>query len=85
MREVDATWYLETLAKDGTSVVHEVRKPPFRVGRDPTSDVAEATMGLSRRHAEAAGLPHACLELRQDGIDTPAGVAVFSVTAAASV
>lgn len=49
---MDATWYLETLAKDGTSVVHEVRKLPFRVGRDPTSDVAEATMGLSRRHAE---------------------------------
>jgi pSer/pThr/pTyr-binding forkhead associated (FHA) protein len=49
---VDATWYLETLAKDGSRVVHEVRKLPFRVGRDPTSDLAEATMGLSRRHAE---------------------------------
>lgn len=49
---MDATWYLETLAKDGSRVVHEVRKLPFRVGRDPTSDLAEATMGLSRRHAE---------------------------------
>ena len=49
---MDATWYLETLAKDGSRVVHEVRKLPFRVGRDPASDLAEATMGLSRRHAE---------------------------------
>jgi EAL domain-containing protein (putative c-di-GMP-specific phosphodiesterase class I) len=49
---VDATWYLEALAKDGSRVVHEVRKLPFRVGRDPLSDLAEATMGLSRRHAE---------------------------------
>lgn len=30
------------------------------------------------RHAEAAGLPHACLELRQDEIDTPAGVAAWA-------
>lgn len=49
---MDATWYLETLAKDGSRVVHEVRKLPFRVGRDPASDLPEATMGLSRRHAE---------------------------------
>jgi EAL domain-containing protein (putative c-di-GMP-specific phosphodiesterase class I) len=49
---VDPTWYLETLAKDGSSIVHEVGKLPFRIGRDPTSDLSEATMGLSRRHAE---------------------------------
>jgi hypothetical protein len=49
---VDATWYLETLAKDGSRIVHDVRALPFRVGRDPLSDLAEATMGLSRRHAE---------------------------------
>jgi EAL domain-containing protein (putative c-di-GMP-specific phosphodiesterase class I) len=49
---VEATWYLESLAKDGSRVVHDVGKLPFRVGRDPTSDLAEATMGLSRRHAE---------------------------------
>ena len=49
---MDATWYLETLAKDGSRVVHDVGKLPFRVGRDPLSDLAEATMGLSRRHAE---------------------------------
>jgi EAL domain-containing protein (putative c-di-GMP-specific phosphodiesterase class I) len=50
--DVDATWYLETLAKDGSPIVHDVRALPFRVGRDPLSDLAEATMGLSRRHAE---------------------------------
>ncbi len=49
---MDATWYLETLAKDGSPIVHDVRALPFRVGRDPLSDLAEATMGLSRRHAE---------------------------------
>lgn len=49
---MDASWYLESLAKDGSRVVHEVRSLPFRVGRDPLSDLAEATMGLSRRHAE---------------------------------
>ena len=49
---MDATWYLETLAKDGSRIVHDVRALPFRVGRDPLSDLAEATMGLSRRHAE---------------------------------
>ena len=49
---MDATWYLESLAKDGSRVLHEVRKLPFRIGRDPASELAEATMGLSRRHAE---------------------------------
>ncbi|MBL8333453.1 MAG: EAL domain-containing protein [Rubrivivax sp.] len=43
---------METLAPDGSRVVHEIRKLPFRVGRDPASDLVEGTMGLSRRHAE---------------------------------
>jgi EAL domain-containing protein (putative c-di-GMP-specific phosphodiesterase class I) len=49
---VDLSWYLETLAPDGSRVVHDIKKLPFRVGRDPLSDLAESTMGLSRRHAE---------------------------------
>jgi EAL domain-containing protein (putative c-di-GMP-specific phosphodiesterase class I) len=49
---VDLSWYLETLALDGSRVVHDIKKLPFRVGRDPLSDLAESTMGLSRRHAE---------------------------------
>lgn len=49
---MDPTWYLEALAPDGSRVVHEIKRLPFRIGRDPASDLAEATMGLSRRHAE---------------------------------
>ena len=49
---MDPTWYLETLASDGSRVVHEIKKLPFRVGRDPANDLAEGAMGLSRRHAE---------------------------------
>ncbi|MBK9363265.1 MAG: EAL domain-containing protein [Rubrivivax sp.] len=49
---MDPTWYLETLAADGSRVVHEIKKLPFRVGRDPANDLAEGAMGLSRRHAE---------------------------------
>lgn len=49
---VDGTWYLETLAPDGSRVIHEVKRLPFHVGRDPQNDLVEGTMGLSRRHAE---------------------------------
>ena len=49
---MDQTWFLETIAPDGSRVVHEIKRLPYRVGRDPASDLAEATMGLSRRHAE---------------------------------
>jgi EAL domain-containing protein (putative c-di-GMP-specific phosphodiesterase class I) len=49
---VDPSWYLETLAPDGSRVVREITSLPFRVGRDPSNELAEATMGLSRRHAE---------------------------------
>jgi len=49
---VDPSWYLETLASDGSRVVHEIKKLPFRVGRDPSGELVESTMGLSRRHAE---------------------------------
>lgn len=49
---MDSTWYLETLAADGSRVVHEISTLPFRVGRDPASHLVDATRGLSRRHAE---------------------------------
>lgn len=49
---MDPTWYLETLAPDGSRVVHEIATLPFRVGRDPASHLVDATRGLSRRHAE---------------------------------
>lgn len=49
---MESIWYLESLGADGNRQVHEITKLPFRVGRDPTSDLADATRGLSRRHAE---------------------------------
>ncbi len=49
---MDPLWYLESLAPDGSRLAHEIGRLPFRVGRDPASDLVEATMGLSRRHAE---------------------------------
>jgi len=49
---VDADWFLETVAADGSRLMHEIGSLPYRVGRDPANDLVEATMGLSRRHAE---------------------------------
>ena len=49
---MDTTWYLETISADGTRVVHEIRKLPFRVGRDTANDLSNASAGMSRRHAE---------------------------------
>jgi hypothetical protein len=49
---VDATWYLETLRQG--RVAHRARdaRAALSGGPRPASDLAEATMGLSRRHAE---------------------------------
>ncbi len=44
-------WFLEGVAADGSHTVHEVMVVPFRVGRDPTSELAPAAPGLSRQHA----------------------------------
>lgn len=49
---MDSTWYLESLAADGSRRVHEIARLPFRIGRDPASDLVEEARGLSRRHAE---------------------------------
>lgn len=49
---MDADWFLETVAADGSRLMHEIGSLPYRVGRDPANDLVEATMGLSRRHAE---------------------------------
>lgn len=49
---MDTDWYLETMAADGSRVMHVIKSLPYRVGRDPANDLVEATMGLSRRHAE---------------------------------
>src|SRR4051812_1817398 len=46
------SWYLETVAADGSNLTHDLGVLPFRVGRDPVNDLAVASRGLSRRHAE---------------------------------
>ena len=44
-------WFLEGVAADGSHTVHEVTVVPFRIGRDPTNELAPAAPGLSRQHA----------------------------------
>jgi EAL domain-containing protein (putative c-di-GMP-specific phosphodiesterase class I) len=44
-------WFLEGVAADGTHTVHEIAVVPFRVGRDPTNELALAAPGMSRQHA----------------------------------
>lgn len=45
-------WFLESVAGDGSRVACPIDKLPYRIGRDPSNDLAEAALGLSRRHAE---------------------------------
>ncbi len=45
-------WFLETVATDGSRVVHRIGRLPFRIGRDPQADLAVEARGLSRHHAE---------------------------------
>jgi EAL domain-containing protein (putative c-di-GMP-specific phosphodiesterase class I) len=45
-------WFLESVATDSSRVTHRIAKLPFRVGRDPSADLAVEARGLSRQHAE---------------------------------
>ena len=49
---VNKAWFLESVAADGSRVTHAIHKLPFRVGRDPVSELAVDARGLSRQHAE---------------------------------
>jgi EAL domain-containing protein (putative c-di-GMP-specific phosphodiesterase class I) len=51
-RKHAVAWSLETVAADGSRVSYDVATLPFRIGRDPTSDLVVAALGLSRHHAE---------------------------------
>lgn len=44
-------WFLESIAADGSHVVHAIRKLPYRVGRDAGNDLVVDARGLSRQHA----------------------------------
>jgi predicted N-formylglutamate amidohydrolase len=59
---------------------------PRRVVGDNQPYSAREPAGYSiRTHAEAAGLPHAAVEIRQDLIDTPAGVVAWADALAAAL
>ncbi len=49
---MEPTWFLESIASDGSLVRHTIRRLPFQIGRDPGSDLLVEARGLSRHHAE---------------------------------
>ncbi len=49
---VNKPWFLESVAADGSRVVHPIDRLPFRVGREAGNELAVDARGLSRRHAE---------------------------------
>ena len=49
---MDKSWFLESVASDGSRLTHAISKLPFRVGRDAANDLAVDARGLSRNHAE---------------------------------
>jgi EAL domain-containing protein (putative c-di-GMP-specific phosphodiesterase class I) len=46
------SWFLESIAADGSHRKQPIRKLPFRVGRDAGNDLVVDALGLSRMHAE---------------------------------
>lgn len=64
---MDKNWFLEGLASDGSRVSHALHKLPFRVGRDPSNDLAVDARGLSRVHAEFQAGPGGSLVLLDRG------------------
>lgn len=49
---MESTWFLESIAADGSLVRHTIRRLPFLIGRDPGSDLLVEARGLSRQHAQ---------------------------------
>jgi EAL domain-containing protein (putative c-di-GMP-specific phosphodiesterase class I) len=60
---VDKTWFMESVAADGSRLTHAIRKLPFRVGREAGSDLTVDARGLSRAHAEFQADPSGQLRL----------------------
>jgi EAL domain-containing protein (putative c-di-GMP-specific phosphodiesterase class I) len=46
------SWFLESIAADGSRRKQTISRLPFRVGRDAANDLVVDAMGLSRMHAE---------------------------------
>jgi EAL domain-containing protein (putative c-di-GMP-specific phosphodiesterase class I) len=49
---MEKTWFLETVAADGSHVSYELSAMPYCVGRDTGNELVVPALGLSRRHAE---------------------------------
>jgi EAL domain-containing protein (putative c-di-GMP-specific phosphodiesterase class I) len=49
---MDTNWILESIGPDGSRIRQVIAALPFRIGRDPTNELAVEALGLSRRHAE---------------------------------
>jgi EAL domain-containing protein (putative c-di-GMP-specific phosphodiesterase class I) len=49
---MDAMWFLEGVAADGSHVVHDLDALPVHVGREPGNELVLPGRGLSRRHAQ---------------------------------
>lgn len=60
-------WFLQSVAADGTRLVHRVRTLPFRIGREAGNDLVVEARGLSRRHAELRALDERSLLLADLG------------------
>jgi len=43
--------FLESVASDGTRVMHVISRLPYRIGREPDNELAVEARGLSRHHA----------------------------------
>lgn len=49
---MEKTWFLETVAADGSHVIYDLNTMPFCIGRDTGNELVVPALGLSRRHAE---------------------------------
>ncbi len=49
---MEKSWFLESMAGDGSRVMHALRTLPFTIGRDPGNQLVVEGTNLSRRHAE---------------------------------
>lgn len=55
--------FLESIAADGSRVMHEMQQFPYRIGRDAGNELAVEARGLSRQHAVITWSPQAQLLL----------------------
>jgi EAL domain-containing protein (putative c-di-GMP-specific phosphodiesterase class I) len=64
---VNKAWFLESVAADGSRLVHPLHKLPFRIGREAGNDLTVDARGLSRLHAEFRAGDHGTLLLADLG------------------